>query len=517
MTLLCLAAVWLAGFGLVRWLFPQPLRWSLHNVLLFSLGIGAGAGIASCLYFVMLLLSGPSLPALASAEGAALAIAVAAAFFAKRKRIELDWSEGPAQGGPAQGGPATPWYLTALFLLAAALALTMFIGAVAYNPHGDEGAWSIWNLRARFLVRGGAFWRDAFSNDLAWTRPDYPLLLPGLVALCWKLAGHDSTDAPIAIAFLFALGAAGVLVSTLGILRGRTQALLAGTLLLGTASFVALSAALYGDVPLSFYILATVALLALQDRHPGDLRFSALAGLMAGFAAWTRNEGAIFVAAVILARAFGLFRFGDRSATLPQLVRFLAGLAAPLAVVVIFKLRVAAPNGMLSMAAPAILKHLADPGRWITMLEGLVAVLFTFGRFLIPIVLALALYWYLVRFRVDTRDRAAVASASLALALTLIAQLLVDILYVDNLPVEIGTSFERILLQLWPAALMIFFQAAGPLQLVASEKELRKGKPLSKAGKPRAASPKPASPKSASPKPASPKPPKPGRSVAEAR
>jgi hypothetical protein len=267
--------------------------------------------------------------------------------------------------------------------------------------------------------------------------------------------------------------------------------------LLGTASFVALSAALYGDVPLSFYILATLALLALQDRHPRghhakdlhpkDLRWSALAGLMAGFAAWTRNEGAIFIAAVILARAFGLLRFGDRAAILPQLLRFLAGLAVPLAVVVIFKLRVAGPSELLSMPVPAILKHLADAGRWITMLEGLVAVLFTFGRFLIPIVLALGLYWYFVRFRVDPRDRAALASAGLALALTLIAQLLVDILYVDNLPVEISTSFERILLQLWPAALMIFFQASGPLQLAAPEKELRKSKPELKAGKPGAA------------------------------
>ena len=44
-----------------------------------------------------------------------------------------------------------------------------------------------------------------------------------------------------------------------------------------------------------------------------------------------------------------------------------------------------------------------------------------------------------------------------------------DILYVDNLPLEIGTSFERILLQLWPAALLMFFLASGPLQLVAAK------------------------------------------------
>ena len=100
-------------------------------------------------------------------------------------------------------GPAVPRYLIALFILAAALALIMFLGAVAYNPHGEEGAWSIWDIKARFLFRAGAFWRDAFSSDLGFTHPDYPLMLPGLVALCWKLAGQESTNAPVAIAFLF--------------------------------------------------------------------------------------------------------------------------------------------------------------------------------------------------------------------------------------------------------------------------------------------------------------------------
>jgi hypothetical protein len=473
MMLLCLAAIWLAGFGLLRWMFRQPLRWSLHNVLLFSLAIGTGAGVASSLYFLTLVLAGPSFTVLASVEGVAAAICLALGLLAKSKGPCLDWAE----------GPAVPWYSTAFFALAIALAVTMFLGAVVYNPHGEEAAWSIWNLRARFLFLAGAFWRDAFSSDLSWSHLDYPLLLPGLVAMCWKLAGQESSDAPIAIAFLFALGTTGVLVSALGVLRGKTQALLAGTLLTATASFVALSAALYGDVPLSFYILAALALLCLQDRHPEDLRFSALAGLMAGFAAWTRNEGMIFVVALIVARAFALARFRKRAQVVPQLLRLLAGLAAPLVVVVFFKLRVGTPGDVFSVPASAILKHLADLGRWILTGEGLVIVLINFGRFLIPIALALALYWYLVRFQVDSRDRAALATAAIALGLTLAAQLLGDILFMDNLALEINTSFERILLQLWPAALLMFFLASGPLQLVAPKPQ-GKGNKEKKANKP---------------------------------
>jgi len=154
MLLLCLAGIWLAGFGLVRWMFPQPLRWSPHNVLLFSLAIGTGAGVASCLYFLTLLLAGPGVNFLALALGALVVIALALGFFTKRRGTLLDWAE----------GPHVPWYLIALFALAVALAVIMFVGAVAYSPNGEEGAWSIWNLRARFLFRAGAFWRDAFSQ-----------------------------------------------------------------------------------------------------------------------------------------------------------------------------------------------------------------------------------------------------------------------------------------------------------------------------------------------------------------
>jgi hypothetical protein len=475
---LCLAAIWLTGFGLVRWMFPRPIEWSLHNVLLLSLGIGAGAGVASCLYFLSLVLAGPNFTVLASVTGGVAAIVLAFALLTRRNGTLLAWAE----------GPEPPWYLRGLFLLAIALAAITFLVAVSNNPHGEEGAWSIWNLRARFLFRAGAFWRDAFSNDLGWSHPDYPLLLPGLVALCWKLAGQESTGAPIAIAFLFALATAGVLTGVLGVLRGKTPALVGGTLLLGTASYIALSAAEYGDVPLSFYILATLALLCLQDRHPEDLRFSALAGLMAGFAAWTTNEGIIFLAAVIVARVVATVRFRGRSgptALAPEMLWLIAGLAAPLAVVILFKLRVGGASDFWSEKPALVLQHLADPGRWIVTAQGLVIVLFALGRFLISIVAVLALYWYLVRFKVqDSRDRAGLATAAIALGLTLAIRLLGDILFAGNLVIEIATSFERVVLQLWPAGVFLFFLASGPLQLTAAEKPAPRNKTSRKALKP---------------------------------
>lgn len=471
MTLLCLAAIWLIGFGLVRRMFPRPIGWSLHNILLFSLGIGAGAGIASCLYFLTLVIAGAAYPVLASVIAGALVIALALAIFATRNGPLFDW---------APGGPV-PWWLKALLGLAAILAVTMFLGAVFYNPHGDEAAWSIWNLRARFLFRAGPLWRDAFVSDLKWTHLDYPLLLPGLVAMCWTLARGESVDAPIAIAFLFTLGTAGLLTATLGHLRGKTQALLGGTVLLGTASYIALSAALYGDVPLSFYMLATLALLWLHDQHLANWRFTVLAGLMAGLAAWTRNEGVIFLLAVVVARMIALANSRRWADILPQMLRFVAGAAAPTAIVVYFKLRVGGASDLVSERGADIVKHLADPARWIVTAEAFVVAAFTFGRFVIPIALALGLYWYLVRFRVDRGERAAMTTAAIALILTIAAQLLIDIAYVDNLALELSTSLERMFLQVWPAALLMFFAATRPLELVAQERNARKQKQSPKA------------------------------------
>lgn len=478
MILLCLAAIWLAGFGLVRWLFPRPLRWSVHNIFLFSLAVGTGCGIASCIYFLALVFLGPSAAILASATGAFVLIALALGLLAKQRRIAFETAD----------GPPVPRYLVFIFAAAAALALTTFLSSVSYNPHGDEAAWSIWNLRARFLFRAGADWRIAFSPDLAWSHLDYPLLLPSLVAMCWRLSGSEAMAAPVGIAFLFGLGTAGVLMSSLAVLRGKMQALLGGTLLLGTASFVALAASLYGDVPVSFYVLSALALVCLQDRHPEDRRFCVLAGLMAGFAAWARNEGLIFIAALLIARAFALARSHQRSAIVPQLWRVIAGAAAPLAVVLLFKFRVAPPSNYFSVSGSILLTHLADLDRWITLIQGLVVELLSFGRFLIPMAIVLIVYGFLVRFRPecsnrDSRDRVSLVTIAMSAGITLVVQWVIDLLYEPNLPLEISTSFERILMQLWPAAVLAFFIATNSPQLAALKPADRKAKARATGGK----------------------------------
>ena len=55
-------------------------------------------------------------------------------------------------------------------------------GAWENNPQGNWDAWSIWNLRARFLAAGGIVAHRAWSPLLSSTHPEYPLLTSAFVA-----------------------------------------------------------------------------------------------------------------------------------------------------------------------------------------------------------------------------------------------------------------------------------------------------------------------------------------------
>jgi 4-amino-4-deoxy-L-arabinose transferase-like glycosyltransferase len=285
-----------------------------------------------------------------------------------------------------------------------------------------------------------------------------------------------------------------LLISSIGILRGKTQALVAGIVVLATSSFIQLGAMQYADVPMSFYILATLALLCLQDRFPGDLRFSIAAGLTAGFAPWTKNEGWLFLAAVLLARLIAMLRFETRTVLGPQVLRFAAAALPSVALTAFFKLRFAPPNDLFGQKASDLVAHVAVFGRWIITLEGFVKILFLIGGFLLPIVLILGLYWFLVRFHVEERERTSLATVLLAIGLMLAGEFVIYVVFPPDIVTQLNVSLERLCMQLWPAALLAIFLAANPPQLVTLRPVKPKHDVKAQKPKPRAQPPKPAHP-----------------------
>ena len=170
-------------------------------------------------------------------------------------------------------------------------------------PLGGWDAWGIWNLHARFLYRGATgAWRDVFDPALAWTHNDYPLLLPALVSSFWTLVGSETHLVPTSVALVYTLLTIAIATCAASACAGHQRGWLAGLLLLASPGFLLSTSAQMADIPLSCYMLMTFACLQTAQVHPeARFPFIVFAGLSAGFAAWTKNEGALFIMVLIAA------------------------------------------------------------------------------------------------------------------------------------------------------------------------------------------------------------------------
>jgi hypothetical protein len=334
------------------------------------------------------------------------------------------------------------------FIAALALAVTSFAASSTAAPHGTWDAWAIWNLRARFLFLGlPSAWPDAFSSDLAYSHPDYPLLLPLSISRLWTHAGTDATTIPIALAAIF--GFATVAVIGISIARARTTAhgLLAGTAMLVHPIFLQWAPAQIADVPLGFYMLLAFVLL-WRASTSGLLVWWTLAGVAAGLAAWTKNEGTVFVALFVLVSVVWLLRTKGRGGV-GDAASLLAGAAVGIAAVIALKWRFPAPNDVASAVDwSSAVAHLTDRRRVRFVLEAVGHQLWFEGGSVgvLPIVIAYALIAGL------RRVEGVPAVALVVVLLQIAAYILVYIVTPHDLRWHLDTSLSRVLLQIVPSA-----------------------------------------------------------------
>jgi hypothetical protein len=452
--LLSLAVPSLAGFALLS--LPGPLRGAEPGrvVLKFSLAVGWGLGVSSCVLFAWLVLAGaPGLTYTAAETG--LFLALAAAFLLvlyKRKAPTSPVAEAAPAGKLEIILSAAAWFAVVAKLL-------QFVFRSLLRPHGLGDAYFIWNMRARFLYRGGDHWTDAFADPVSCPHTDYPLLLPLSVVRCWNCLGRDATLGPALVALLFTFATAGVLYGALAVLRGRSQGCVAALTLLSLPLFVKLGCDQYADVPLSFYFLATGVLFCLHDAlAPDDWRWLVLAGTLAGCAAWTKNEGLLFLACVPPARlAVVVPRRGWRAYG-REMLGFALGLLPVACALAYFKLRLATENDLVAAQSWQVtLGRLGDPSRYGQILIALGKEGFQTGGFLLPI-------YFLFLGRARGKGVPGAGFLSVLLLLLLLGYGVVYATSYD-LPYHLRTSLGRILLQMGPLTLFLFFL------LVASPEE----------------------------------------------
>ena len=442
----------LSGFLLAGWLWPTVRRSPRGSLLLCSLAAGAGLGLSSCLFFVWLLVAG-SADFFPVAEPVLVLLAAGILLILGRAGRTAPPAPAPAPGG----GRIHPLLALAGWCSAAATAAAFAVES-AMHPHGAWDAWMTWNMHARALFRGGDVWRDVLRGLPPWSHPDYPLLVPASVARLWTYAGNESALGPVAVAFVFTFATAGVLFAALSILRSPTQGLLAALLLLGTKFFILHGTTQYADIPLGFFLLATLVLLALPAVWPdARSRLLLLAGAMAGLAAWTKNEGLLFLLAVPAGYGFVGLRAGGWQVAARDARAFAVGLAPVLVLLVGFKLWMAAPNDLLSDQGIAqTAARLLEGDRYRQIVAGFThALLEVSARGVIPLLLVI----HLVSAGLAPPDsgRAGARPAVLVVALMLAGY--AAVLLVAPAP-RLGTnirSINRLLLQLWPSMLLAYF------------------------------------------------------------
>ncbi|MGA7753418.1 MAG: glycosyltransferase family 39 protein [Candidatus Sulfotelmatobacter sp.] len=370
-----------------------------------------------------------------------------------------------------------PKIVTAAFVIALCTAVYSSILRALVHPHGDGwDAFSIWNLHARFLFRGGAAWREGFSPLIPWSHPDYPLLLPAAIAHFWNCLGYENQAIPSVIGLVFTFSTVGVLFSSLAILRGRTPAMLGALTLLATPFFIQAGTSQYADVPLSFFYLAAISLVCLHNQTSGKTSLSRprglliLAGLAAGLAAWTKNEGALFLCALVAAwllravrrrRSEAQGESPDSAAGRTQepfsAFLFLLGVASPLILLAWFKHSVAPPGDLFSDRRTALHK-LLDLKRYRIILEWYGKEFLRFGDwFLIPETIALAVFYFLSSKSRKFHPEPGIAMAIITLALTLAGYFAIYLITPYDLYWHLRFSLNRLFLQLWPSAIFIFF------------------------------------------------------------
>ena len=415
-------AMLLAGAGAVAAGFPKRsgngVERSFRAALAIALGAGAwSAADAGC----RLAFGKPGLP-----RDILLALAGAALLWAGRRRD-------PEQGTIREPAPVWLW---AVFVLAAAIAAAAFVEHTLRFPDGGWDAWMVWNLRARFLARAADF-RTAFSPRMAFlAHQDYPWLLPALVAHGFAQLG-DSRAVPAAIAAAF--GTLAVAVVTLAVARehGTRWGALAGLAVLTLPCFATFASNQQSDVPVAVY-LSIAAALIVSARSRREL---ALAGFAAGLAMWTKNEGSLYAACLLAALAW-------RSRNPWSALAFAAGSLPCAALLLWFKLGFAPPNDLSAFSTPAtVVANALDWRRWTELALLSIRRIFYFQDFALWLIAEVWVVGYLFRGRRPS-------ALSTALLLACAAYVPIYVLQPHRLDWIFRTSIDRIVTQLWPAAVL---------------------------------------------------------------
>jgi 4-amino-4-deoxy-L-arabinose transferase-like glycosyltransferase len=443
----------LGTYIILSYFFSGPFIRNDGTILIISLSVGLVLGITSCAYFICLLFLGFPSTNYQFIENIFIVILIPIAFYTSGYRKLDSYNQ--------DSGSGFSLYLRILSICSL-LVIICFIAAFllrsAVNPHGWEDAWGMWNLKARFIFRSGDNWRNAFSNLLSWTSLDYPLLVPLSIVRIWGYLANESAIAQVLIAALFTFSTVALLISSLSIIRSKSAGLLAGLVLIGSPYFLKTGAYQIADVPLGFFFLATIVLFSLKERSESKCRFLIMAGIMTGLAAWTKNEGILFLLVVFMARTIVLYSNKGIKDYLKEIAMYATGAFPILAVLLLFKLKIASTSEVFDdQGIDMVLSRLADFSRYLVI--GKSFIVFFYEKLAGEWLIILPIYFFLLGKTKQKVNEESIKTSFWVVLFMLGGYFFIYLITPLNLQWHIDTSIWRLFLHLWPTILFSFFLA----------------------------------------------------------
>jgi hypothetical protein len=306
---------------------------------------------------------------------------------------------------------------------------------------GEWDAWAIWSQHGRFLT-DGEYFSHLFSAELAWTHPDYPLMLPSLLAMLWNSFGFTAY-VPAIVAWVISMM---LLLLILGSFYERKRKFL-GMLLLFLIVYSEILfpfvASQYADTLLAMFILLPFVIINHTPVNK-PCAYLLLTGFFAAGCAWIKNEGmAFFLFFTICFVVYNHRKF--------RTIKFyVAGTLLPLMMLGVFKILYPFPSDFLT-DSDAAMDKLTDLPRYQVVLE--------YGHTWFS--QNAELLWMSMIVILLMNYRYYISMAFVVILLLTASYFLVYIITPFDLPWHLSTSFDRLIHQLTPVLLYSIFMSIG--------------------------------------------------------
>jgi hypothetical protein len=265
-----------------------------------------------------------------------------------------------------------------ILIIVCVLAITViFIDVAQRYKYGDWDGWALWNLHAKFLASGSQFsW--LFTSRLGWSHPDYPLMLPSWIAICWRCLGNYSPIIPSVVAYVVLISIGLSVFASLHIQKQTAIGFLFLIIFPLDHIFIARSSTQYADTLMALFILLSMIL--FNHRNTEDKKLYYLLGFFTASSAWIKNEGILFFLVFSFYFIFASWR--NRYA----LIRYFIGAFLPLLVIIIFKTGYAHINGIAQDQSFSTFLQVFDIGKYIIIGQFYISLLFTDFPLIIPLI-----------------------------------------------------------------------------------------------------------------------------------